>query len=280
MVWGVSFIATKIALKEISPMTVVWLRFGIGVIILTVVTIARKEFKSIDRNDIGYFALLGFIGITFHQWLQSTGLVTADAISTAWIITTTPIFIAILGWYFLREKVTPLQSFGIAAATIGVVLILSKDDVSSIFAGGFGSYGDLLVFLSAPNWAVFSVLSRRGLNEHSPTFMMLCVMCAGWLFTTIILFGGNYHTEIPALSLNGWYAIGFLGIFCSGLAYIFWYDALKVLPASNVGSFLYIEPITTILVAIPMLGEHLYISTLIGGICIVVGVWLVNRKKQ
>jgi drug/metabolite transporter (DMT)-like permease len=276
--WGVSFIATKIALQELSPMTVVWLRFGIGVMVLAIVTLIRKEFRTVTPRDIGYFALLGFIGITFHQWLQVTGLVTAAAISTAWIITTTPIFIALLGWIFLREKLTVLQSFGIVAATAGVILILGKDDLSAMWRKGIGSYGDLLVFLSAANWAVFSVLSRKGLTGFPATFMILCIMLSGWMFTSVILINGGLFSEIPSLSINGWFVIAFLGIFCSGFAYIFWYDALKVLPVSSVGSFLYFEPVATVLVAIPLLGEQIYPTTIAGGLCIVFGVWLVNRK--
>ena len=276
--WGVSFIATKIALREISPMTVVWLRFGIGVLVLAAATMVRKEYRPVSSGDLGYFAMLGFIGITFHQWLQTTGLATAAAISSAWIITTTPIFIAVLGWLFLREKLTVRQIIGIAVATAGVMLILSQDNPAALWNGGIGSSGDLLVFLSAANWAVFSVLSRKGLKGISATFMILCVMAFGWLFTSFVLISNGSFSEIPALSRDGWYAIAFLGIFCSGFAYIFWYDALKVLPVSNVGSFLYFEPVTTIIVAIPMLGEKLSLGTIAGGISIFFGVWLVNRK--
>lgn len=90
-VWGASFIATKLALREVSPVVVIWLRFGIGVVILGGFIVRRKELAFPSRRELGYFALLGFLGITFHQWLQVTGLVTAKATTTAWIITTIPI---------------------------------------------------------------------------------------------------------------------------------------------------------------------------------------------
>jgi len=77
VVWGASFIATKVALREVSPVTVVWLRFAIGVAVLGAVVIARNQFSIPHGRDLGYLLLLGFIGISFHQWLQSTGLVTA-----------------------------------------------------------------------------------------------------------------------------------------------------------------------------------------------------------
>ena len=85
IVWGASFIATKVGVREVTPITVVWLRFGMGVLILGIAVGVRKEFALPAKNEWGYFALLGFVGITWHQWLQSTGLQTSQASTTAWI---------------------------------------------------------------------------------------------------------------------------------------------------------------------------------------------------
>ena len=79
IVWGGSFIATKVALRDVSPITVVWLRFAMGVVILGIAVTARRQFALPKRNEWLYFALLGFLGITFHQWLQSTALTTSRA---------------------------------------------------------------------------------------------------------------------------------------------------------------------------------------------------------
>ncbi|HLP80996.1 MAG TPA: DMT family transporter, partial [Nitrosomonas sp.] len=104
IVWGASFIATKVVLRDISPVTVVWLRFAMGVVILGIAVAMRKQFAFLGRNEWLYFALLGFLGITFHQWLQSNALQTSEASTTAWIVSTTPVFMAILGWIVLKEK--------------------------------------------------------------------------------------------------------------------------------------------------------------------------------
>ena len=64
VVWGGTFIATKIALQEVLPATVVWIRFAIGVVILGAAVLARKQFAIPERNDLAYLALLGFIGFT------------------------------------------------------------------------------------------------------------------------------------------------------------------------------------------------------------------------
>jgi drug/metabolite transporter (DMT)-like permease len=279
VVWGASFIATKVALQEVSPVTVVWLRFGIGVLILGLATLWRGQLALPEKKDLPYFALLGFIGITFHQWLQSTGLVTAQASTTAWIVATTPIFMAILGWLVLREKLTKLQITGIALAAVGVLLVVSEGDFASLAIGQFGTPGDYLIMISAPNWAIFSTLSRKGLKEHSTGLMMLYVMGFGWLFTSVLFLAGPGFSEFGRLTINGWIAILFLGIACSGLAYIFWYDGLQVIAASQVGAFLYLEPLVAVIVAAVILQEPILLASLVGGGTILLGVWLVNRSS-
>jgi len=280
IVWGASFIATKIGVKEVSPITVVWLRFGMGVIILGIAVAVRKEFALPSKTEWGYFALLGFLGITWHQWLQSTGLVTAQASTTAWIVATTPIFMALLGWLILKENLTWGQGAGIMLATLGVILVVSNGAVISIFSSNFGTPGDYLIMISALNWAVFSALSRRGLKKHPAARMMFYVMAFGWIFSSIAFFAGDNLSEVPKLSFNGWVSIAFLGIFCSGLAYIAWYDGLQVIPTSQIGAFLYLEPLVAVIVAGVILAEPITWVSLVGGITILLGVYLVNRPSR
>jgi len=279
IVWGASFIATKIALREVTPVTVIWLRFGIGILVLGIITLTREKLSLPTRRDLAYFSFLGFLGITFHQWLQVTGLITSQATTTAWIITTIPIFIALLGWLILGETLRWGAAGGIALAGVGVMIIVTHGDFGKLFQGRFGAPGDLLILLSAPNWAIFSVLSRRGLLNQSASGMMFFVMGFGWIFTSLWLVSAGRLHDFAQLSAGGWTAVLFLGIFCSGLAYIFWYDALKAIPASQVGSLLYIEPIVAMGVAAVLLQEALLLMELFGGGLILLGVWLVNRHR-
>jgi len=140
--WGITFVATKIALRYIQPVAVVWLRFAIGVLILGIVVLLRRQFQLPKSRDYLYFALTGIIGITFHQWLQSTGMVTSQATTSAWIVATTPIFMALLGSLFLKEYLSNIQKIGIFLAAAGVLLVVSRGDFSQLFTGKFGAPGD------------------------------------------------------------------------------------------------------------------------------------------
>jgi len=278
IVWGASFVATKIALQDTSPITIVWLRFLMGVIILGIAVVYLKQFALPNKKEWTYFALLGFLGITFHQWLQSNALRTSQAGTSAWIVSTTPVFMALLGWLILKERPGWVKTLGILLAFAGVLIVISKGDIHSISIGRFGAPGDLLILISAVNWAVFSVLSRRGLKAYPASLMMFYVMSFGWLFTSLLFLPTQGFAEIGSLTFNGWMGISFLGIFCSGLAYIAWYDALKALTTAQTGVFLYIEPIVTVVVAFLILEEAITPALLLGGAVILFGVWLVNRN--
>lgn len=278
VVWGASFIATKIALQDLSPVTVVWLRFAMGVVILGLAVSLRKQFYWLKRSEWLYFALLGFLGIAFHQWLQSNALETSEASTTAWIVSTTPVFMAILGWVVLKEKLPWIKIAGILLAFVGVLLVVYDGRLSAISLRSFGKPGDILILISAINWTVFSVLSRRGLKTHPATLMMFYVMLIGWVLTSILFFATENVAQVSNLTTRGWVAIAFLGVFCSGLAYIAWYDALQALTTAQTGVFLYIEPLVAVVVAFFILGEAITPASVLGGGIIFLGIWLVNRK--
>lgn len=278
--WGASFIATKIAVAEAAPMTVVWLRFAMGVAVLGAVVLARRQLIRPAAADLAYFALLGFSGIFLQQWLQANGLRTSQASTSAWIVSSIPVFMAILGWLVLGERVRLVAVFGIALAAAGVLLVVTRGDLSLLAQGRFGAPGDWLILASAPNWAIFSVLSRRGLQRFPSAGMMFWVMASGWLLTSALFFTGPGLADISRLSLRGWLAVLFLGIVCSGLAYVFWYDALRWLSSSQAGSLIYLEPVVAVVVAAALLGEQITLGTLAGGCAILLGVWMVSLKPR
>ncbi|MCD6576610.1 MAG: DMT family transporter [Anaerolineaceae bacterium] len=279
-IWGGSFIATKIAVQEVTPVTVVWLRFLIGIIILGYIAWKQKELVLPSWKDALELLWLGFLGITLHQWLQSSGLVTSDASTTAWLVSTSPIFMALLGWLFLKEKLSWQIITGFLMATIGVLLVVTKGDVQSAFIGNFGVRGNILILISAPNWALFSVLSRPILKRFSAIKVTFYVLFFGWLLTSVQFLVGRHWVELNQLLPASWASIAFLGVFCSAIAYIFYNDGVKALPASKVGVFLYLEPLVATTIAAAVLSESIMLASLAGGGLILLGVWFVNRNSE
>ena len=277
--WGGSFIATKIAVRQFSPVAVVWLRFLIGILCLFPIILHKGMLHISGWKELAEYFLLGFLGITLHQWLQSNGLVTSQASTTAWIVASTPLFMVIFSGLLLKEKLGNWGVFGIVLATLGVLLVVSNGDIGDIFRNGFGAPGNFYVLLSAPNWAIYSILLSRTLKHHSVWETTFFSMLAGWLFTSIQFLVGKGWQSFNALAPSGWVSVLYLGIFCTFLAYIFYYDALRNLTSASVGAYLYIEPIATMFIAFLVLAEPITLPSLLGGTLIIIGISLVNKRS-
>ena len=149
--WGASFIATKIALRDVQPIVVITLRFALGVVVLFIALRLRHLRVMIDRRDWRILIMLAFNGIWLHQMLQATGLAQgASATNTGWYVAITPIFTALLAAIFLRETIGPIKIAGIVVATLGVLLVVSKGDLGGVIAHGLPvTLGDLLTKFAA-----------------------------------------------------------------------------------------------------------------------------------
>lgn len=287
--WGASFVASKIVLRVLSPAALTVARFGIGFVVIWLIVGPKTAMQSFNRKEVPIFIVLGFFGITLHQWLQATGLKTAQATTGAWMVSTIPIYVALLSKLVLGERLGRRRSMGIFIAATGAFVVLIRGKVGGIQQV---HVGDVLFVLSALNWAIFSVISRKtllGVEEErgrGPNLTparegqrsMLLVMGFGWLLSLAWLAGDGGWTGYAQLDGEALRALLFLGIASSGLAYIFWYSGLQKIDAVQAGAFLYIEPFVTMLIAWPLLGERMTISALLGGFAIVSGVVLINRS--
>ena len=273
--WGSSFIATKVALKELSPETIISLRLIIASVFLFITALLLKKDFSINLKSHGFIFILALIAV-FHLMIQVTGLKYTTASNTGWIIGTAPIFMAILAAIFFREKISLLKISGIIIAMFGLLLLIGKGNITNVDL--IKNKGDLLVLASAFTWGVYSMVNKKISLSYSPlmTILYLFIMMA----VIIIPFNLNAASvnSVVHLSLNGWISILFLGLFCSGIAYVIWAYSLRDLESAKVGAFLYFEPLVTVLAAWVLLSESITVLMILSGIIITLGVVLVNKE--
>jgi drug/metabolite transporter (DMT)-like permease len=280
--WGFSFIAIKVALKEIHPFTLLTLRFGIGGFLLLVVQLRKdkrflRAFSSVDWLSIIFLAIVGISG---HTLLQTYGLLYTTAINTGWIVAIMPIFITIAARFYLGESITPRKIGGILFGFLGIFLVISRGVFSLSLFRVSSTFGDFLVLISALTWTAFTVGGRGFLSRFSPLAAITPIMLAGCLTTFPFTWVKWEWNLLFHLSLFTWMGILFLGIFCSGLAYLFWYAALEKKDSSVVGMYLYLEPFVTLVGAYLLLGEEIRWITLIGGGMTLAGVYLATRTGR
>jgi len=272
--WGTSFVATKTVLHEIKPVTIIILRLILASVLLIIIAFSTKRKFSINLKSHGWIFILALVAV-FHLWIQVTGLQYTTAANTGWIIGTAPIFMAILGFVFYKEKVTLFQFAGILVALAGLLLLIGKGDITNI--GLIENKGDLLVLGSAFTWGVYSMVNKKISLSYSPLMTILYL----FLMMAVIIIPFNLNTEtinsVINLSPISWMWILFLGIFCSGIAYVIWAQALRDMESAKVGAFLYFEPLVTVIAAWFFLNEEITLLMIFSGLLITAGVFIVNK---
>ncbi len=274
IVWGWTFVATKICLDYLNPIELVGLRFLIGLPLLYAVIRMKGISMEVAANE--YRALgIGAAIIAIHFLLQALALNFTSATNTGWIIAVTPLALAILSYLILKEKITRKEITGIIIATAGILLLVSRGNLTSI--GWLGSIGDWMILASAHTWAFYTIATRNVARVRNPlvvtllVFLPVTVLCIlySMFFTDV-----RHLASLPAKVLIALLFLGVLGT----LTQWFWQIAVAKLGAAKAGIFLYLEPVATTALAVPLLSEAFGTFTAIGGVLVMAGVWWAQRK--
>src|SRR5690606_1405155 len=151
------------------PLVLVPLRTSGGALLLFVLLKRRGQWTALARGRLlAQIALLGFVGVAVHLSIQAVGLSMTTASNTGWMVSLTPVFIALLAWRFLGERFTRMQGAGFLIAMSGALLIVVSQAGTLNILGLPSTLGDALAFSSAITWAIFSVLSKRVLAHRQP----------------------------------------------------------------------------------------------------------------
>ncbi len=271
--WGVSFVATKIALDELVPLTLILLRLILAVIFLTSIAVYTKRDFSVNLKSHGGILILALIA-AFHLWIQVTGLQYTTAAKTGWIIGVTPVFMALLGLIVFKESLTLIKTTGILIAFFGLILLISHGDLSSIDL--ISNKGDFLILGSSFTWAAYSMVNKKITLNYPPMMTILFLFLMMAIIISPFTLNDAAIQSVLHLSFEGWIAILFLGILCAGAAYVLWAQALKEMESAKVGAFLYFEPFVTVIAAWIILNERITLLMILAGIIITLGVVLVN----
>ncbi len=275
--WGVSFVATKAAVREVSPVALIFARAALGAALLVAMLAARRERWWPPRDAWPSLALMGFVGVAFHQMLQAYALTLTSAVNTGWLIGLTPIWSAVLAAVMLRERFPPAKLAGFALGFAGAVLVVTRGRLGAGVLALPSTRGDLLILASTVNWAVYTVLGHPVLRRLGALRATAAAMLVGGAILLGPFLAAGAWRDYAQLSAAGWAAVLFLGIACSGLGYLFWYGALEKVETSRVAAFLYLEPLVTLSAGVLLLREPVHATSVAGGLLLLAGVALVQR---
>ncbi len=276
-IWGTTFISTKILLKAISPIEILFIRFTIGFIVLLVFCPHRLKVK--DRKQELYFAAAGLCGVTLYYLFENIALTYTFASNVGVIISIAPFFTAIFAHLFLDREKLRLQFFiGFAVAVMGIFL-LSLNGSNNL---KLNPLGDILAVLAAVVWAAYSVLTKRISGFHYNTIQATRrIFFYGLVFMVPALFIFGFEPKInqlmqPVILFN----ILFLGLGASALCFVTWNTSVKILGAIKTSVYIYMVPVITVITSVIVLRETITGIAVFGIVLTLSGLIISEMKSQ
>lgn len=277
IIWGTTFISTKILLVDFQPVEILFFRFVMGLLALLI--IYPHRLKTTTKRQELTFALAGLCGICLYYLLENIALTYTMASNVGVIISVAPFFTAIMSHLFLKEEGKLRANFfiGFVVAMIGIFLISfngSKLELNPV--------GDLLALLAAFVWACYSILTKKISSYGYHTILTTRrVFFYGILFMIPTLFMFDFHLELSRFTNPVYlFNIIFLGLGASALCFVSWNLAVKVLGAVKTSIYIYMVPIITVVTSTLILHEQITALSIIGTLLTLAGLFLSERKTM
>jgi drug/metabolite transporter (DMT)-like permease len=281
VLWAATYVAAKFALRDTSVNIMLAMRMTIASLVLLPLLLAGRKQLHLTRRDIPQLIMLMLAGFVVNKLLEYVGLALTTASDVALLITSESIFTATLSGILLRERFKKLTGFALLLGFMGVYLIVERSLIPSIPAGG-GAWrivGDLLVVLALLVEAFYTVRGKAMLAKHPPLLITAASIVGSLVFWIPVAGWEVLTTGWHPIGLTAWIGIGWMALMSTVLAYLAWFQGLAKVDGSAAASTLFVQPLLGTLLAIVLLGEQLTLTTVIGGILIVVSVYFISRQK-
>lgn len=279
ILWGIQPIFVKIAVAEITPASLISLRYiFLSSTLFLIMKIAGEKQFFPPKDCWVRLCLMGFTGVAVNNCAQFSGLQYSTVANATLIATLTPAVTAFLAAVFLRERLNVLQWLGIFVSMGGTLYLISNGSLDMLLHTSFNK-GDVLFFLAQTMWASYCLLSIRVMKKMSVFSVTAWAGIIGGIFTAV--YGAfTDGLSLPALSLPALLSIGFI-IWCGGAAALmFWNIGVKHAGASSAAVFLNLMPLVGIVGAAFTIGEVLTVQEGIGAVVILSGVYVTTHSMQ
>lgn len=278
VVYGTSYVATRVALDGVPPSTLALIRLVVGALVLVPLAARAGAAGRRQPGDTVRLALMGVIGFAAAFAFGHWGLQRSTATNAALLIAVEPLTLLVLGPLLLGERPSVRERLGGACALVGAVLVVT-DGIPGVTERLVPHWrGDVLLVLSGVAYAAYSLLGRPLLarcpalpvTAHSivwgiPALAPLAL--AEWL--------GGQRPAWTAASLAG---TVYLAVVITALGYLVWNWALERVSAARAGIFINVQPVVGAVLGVAWLGEPLSAFTIAGGLLVVGGLALTVKS--
>lgn len=274
VIWGLSFLSTKVAIAALPPMTIAAERFVVAVVLLLAFALATRVRLALALRDVPLMAMGGLMGVTVYFLCENNGIALLTASESSLVIATIPVLTMLVERLAFGSRLRAGSYVGAVLSFAGVALIV----LPSLGRQSSSLLGFLFMGGAALAWVAYALLTKPLAAKYgrvSITFWQSVFGLAGCIPFAI--------AEAPTLGGVGMVVtlnVLYLGVFCSALGYWLYIAAMDSLGAGTTSVFLNLVPVVSVGAAFLILGERLGALSLVGGAVAVGGVYLATSAGR
>lgn len=278
LLWSGNLVVGRAGREVLPPIAFNFWRWTVALLIL--LPFAWRDLiaaRHVVRREWKILTLLAATGITTFHSAVYTGLSQTQAINAALYFATSPLFFVLLTWLLYGQRITSRQALGVAASMLGAAIVIARGDLTAL-AGVQLAAGDLWLLLAVALWALYSVLLQRRPADLPPLALLAATIVIGLALLTPL-----YVLEVASgrhltLGLESALSIGYVSLFASVIAYIFWNRGVREVGPNPAGVMLNLMPVFGAGLAIALLGERLAGYHWLGAALVLAGILLAGRR--
>ena len=277
LLWSGNYVAGKIALRTLDPITLTCLRLQLAAFIMLAIYFTRRERQPLKLRDAWPFLYLGFFGVVVNQGLFTVGLNYTTSNHSAVLIAIGPIIILLLARALKLEMLTAAKVTGMAISFVGVYLLETEQGSP---AHSPLLMGDVITLGGVIGFSAYAVLGKRIVAQYDAIAMNTFNCVAAALLLLPLTIRQCLHLDWHSVALSGWLGLIYMAVGSSVAAYTIFYWVLRYMTASRVGAVSYFQPVVVILLSMVFLGERPSRMLLEGTALVLIGVFLAERGKS
>lgn len=275
LLWGSSFIALKLAVTELSPMIVVFLRMCVGALAFLVVWPWLRHGFNYQKGDWKLLAGMALFEPCLYFIFEAQALQYTSAGQAGMITAMLPLMVAVAAYFLLKERTLPRQWVGFAIAVTGVIVMtLAGEDNDQAPNAILGNTLELLAMAAAVG---YTLMVKNLTRRYSAFFITAFQACVGSVFFFPLALMSDWPQQI---SLSTFGIIVYLGLVATLGAYGLYNYSLTYLKASVAAGYTNLLPVFTLLFSMALLGERVNLWQWIAIVLVFVGVYLSQEKRQ
>jgi len=279
LIYGGNYSVAKLVLDDnyIQPLGFIVMRAMSGLVLFWIAHLMFIR-EDVDKKDFPLIIVCAIFGIAVNQMFFFMGLKYTTPINASLIMTTTPILVLLTSAIIVKEKITIQKMIGIAFGAIGAIVLISFGKELSFNQSQI--LGDVMILINAISYGIYLVLVKKLMTRYHP------ITVIKWIFTIgifmVLPFGIGDLKAVQWTDFNQtiWLAVIYVLIGATFLTYLLNAFALKVVNASVVSIYIYLQPLLATLIALLMGKDELGFVKILAAIFIFIGVYLVSAPSK